>query len=85
MFTKGGHGVLVVGKITFAAFLNYVLDGTVHQQVRVSSDWRGEMRIMFQRKSKVTDIFRPVYRLLHRPQHQSLYQVDIFAFFNRTG
>jgi len=42
----------------------------VDDEVRISTDGRGEVRIARRREPEMSEIFRCISRLLHRPQHE---------------
>src|SRR5690606_12452595 len=51
-----------------------VLDRTVHQQVRVATDRRGEVRVRSERKAEVADVLRRVHRQRLAAQDHRLQQ-----------
>ena len=53
---------------------------TMNNQIRITSDGRGEVSIELRRQTKVTNVFSLVHRLLHRAQCNGAYQ----SFFRST-
>ena len=53
----------------------------MHNQVRITADWRGKVRIILRRQAKVSDIIRLINSLLHGAQRYRSYQ----AFFRTAG
>ena len=48
------------------------LDGAMHEQVRITTDGRSEMRVLFERQAEVTDIGLLIHGLSQRTDHQAL-------------
>ena len=46
----------------------------MHDQVRVAADGGGEVRVVRERKSEVTDIGRLINRLWHGAHHQRFHE-----------
>src|SRR5215207_8688847 len=63
------HLLETVAKTLGRALFVEPLDGTMHQQVRITADRRREMRIRAQRQTEVPDVARLITRLHHRAQH----------------
>ena len=64
---RGGQGGQVV-----ALLCQYGFDDSVHQQVRVTADRTGEVRVSVVGQAKVTAVVRAVNGLLHRPQQHGV-------------
>src|SRR5690348_17476372 len=53
-------------------FIQYCLDGAVHQQIRIAPDRRSEVRVGFVRQSEMAHIIGAVDCLAQRTQHDCL-------------
>ncbi len=62
-------------------FSQNTLNSTMHQQIRITPNWRGKMRIVFKSQAKMPFISRRINCLLHRAQHNSFNNIFIVPPF----
>src|SRR3546814_20953424 len=60
-----------------AALERGVLERAMQQQIGITTDRRGEMRVMRQRQTEMADVGRAVARLHQRTQQYRLDQADV--------
>ena len=79
VFAQRHHIVLAVTVVATLLLAEDVLDATMHQQIRITPDRRGEVSVVRQRQSEMAAVVRTVHRLLHGAQHQRLDEMSIVA------
>ena len=74
-----GNNVQLIAQLFGICFLQCGLchpgaQQAMHNQVRITADWRGKVRIIFRRQTEVADIIRLINCLLHGAQRYRSYQ-----------
>ncbi len=81
-----GNNVQLIAQLFSICFLQRRLchpgaQQAMHNQVGITADWRGKVRIIFRRQAEVTDVIRLINSLLHGTQCNRSYQ----AFLRTAG